>query len=54
MLKHNWIVSYDNVQEVRTLYSAWPSRSYSIQYSAHTAGEGSEIMFFKKTLTIPK
>lgn len=53
-LKHNWIVSYDNVPEIRGLYQKWPSKAYSIQYSAHTSGAGSEIMFFKDTLRIPE
>jgi DNA adenine methylase len=52
-LKHNWMVSYDNVPEIRALYHNCHNRSYSIHYSAHSSGEGSEIMFFCDNLSIP-
>lgn len=51
--KH-WMVSYDNAQEVRTLYSNFRSIIYSLSYSAQDRYKGSEIMFFSDTLAIPK
>lgn len=52
-LNRNWIVSYDNVPEIRQLYKTHASRDYSIQYSASKPSKGSEIMYFNKSLLIP-
>lgn len=50
--KH-WIVSYDNVREVRALYSRFSRISYRLGYSAREIREGSEVMFFGPGLKIP-
>jgi DNA adenine methylase len=49
----NWIVSYDNVSQIRALYGAYRSLSYSLRYSASTAKAGEESMFFSDSLNIP-
>ncbi|MGY8681530.1 DNA adenine methylase [Bradyrhizobium sp. UFLA05-153] len=51
--KH-WIVSYDNVPTVRTLYSSYQQLVYRIGYSARDSREGMEIMFFSDSLKVPK
>ena len=51
---HRWIVSYDNVEEIRALYSDFTSLTYSIQYSAADHTEGSEIIVFSPKLAIPE
>jgi len=51
--KH-WIVSYDNVPQIQDLYSWSRGIVYDLNYSAHTAGIGSEAMFFSADLSIPE
>lgn len=53
VLKHPWIVSYDNVPEIRALYESFRSRAFGLHYSAQARYEGSEIMFFAPGLKIP-
>lgn len=52
-LRSSWIVSYDEVPEIRTLYKHFPHLSYGLQYSAQERYRGKEIMFFSKDLNIP-
>jgi DNA adenine methylase len=49
----NWIVSYDNVATIRSLYKAYQQIVYRIGYSARESRQGSEAMFFSETLTMP-
>ncbi|MBO6526000.1 DNA adenine methylase [Erythrobacter sp.] len=49
----NWIVSYDNVQAIKSLYGNSRSFEYNIHYSARSASVGSEIIFFDRKLRIP-
>ena len=51
--KQKWIVSYDNVPAIRALYKTAPHIVYSIGYSARSATQGSEAMFFSDTLKVP-
>lgn len=47
--KH-WIVSYDNVKEVRKLYTPHRCKTYSLNYSVKEHYQGSEVMFFSPSL----
>ncbi len=47
--KH-WIVSYDNVKEVRQLYKPHRYQTYSLNYSVKEHYQGSEVMFFSAGL----
>lgn len=51
---HRWIVSYDDVQPIRELYSQFKHRTYSIGYSARSVRRGAEVMFFCDSLSIPE
>lgn len=51
--KQKWIVSYDNAPAIRELYRGCPHLVYDIGYSARSARQGSEVMFFGKGLRIP-
>lgn len=42
----HWIVSYDNVQEIKDLYTGYDSKEYSFKHTAHRAKIGREILFF--------
>lgn len=52
MNNKKWIVSYDNAEEIRQLYSSMRCGEYTIGYSARSAGTGSEVMFFSNNLQI--
>lgn len=46
-----WVVSYDNVPQIRDLYASRPHLTYGINYSAADRYEGQEIMFFGPLIT---
>lgn len=52
-LKTPWIVSYDNVPEIRKLYKNIRSRRIQLLHTARTAKTGNEILFFAPALQIP-
>lgn len=51
--RQKWVVSYDNVDAIRELYSGSNSIVYGLGYSAREVSVGSEVMFFSKGLQIP-
>ncbi len=53
-LKRPWLVSYDNVPELRKCYSARRSFFYSVQYNAAQAYVGTEIFFVSDNLKLPE
>ena len=53
VIRQKWIVSYDNVQPIRDLYPASRYVTYDIGYSARSASQGSEVMFFCDGLKVP-
>jgi DNA adenine methylase len=52
--KHKWIVTYDNVQPIKKLYSPYRQVKYSLNYSAAQASTGKEVMIFSDNLYITK
>ena len=48
-----WMVSYDNVEPIQQLYSGFRRSIYGIGYSARSAKQGSEVMFFSNQMDIP-
>ena len=48
-----WIVSYDDVSPIHSLYADSPWVQYSINYSARIASRGREVMFFNSCLKVP-
>jgi DNA adenine methylase len=48
-----WIVSYDNILEIRKLYANCPYKKYSFKHTAYTARMGNEILFFSKNIIQP-
>lgn len=49
----NWIVSYDNVPEIRDLYSSYEKKEYSFKHTAYEIRQGKEILFFSPNLNQP-
>lgn len=52
--RQRWIVSYDNVPAIRSLYKGTRCVAYNIGYSARSASQGSEVMFFSHGLKVPR
>jgi chromosome segregation ATPase len=49
-----WIVSYDNVPEIRELYSDCKNKEFEFKHTAYEIRVGKEIMFFSKNIKQPK
>jgi DNA adenine methylase len=50
----NWVVSYDNVPEIKNYYGSYRRRLFHLNYSINHRYLGSEVMVFSPTLTIPR
>lgn len=48
----HWIVSYDNVEEIRDMYSGLRNTQYYLPYTAGEKKKGKEILFFSPALSI--
>lgn len=48
-----WIVSYDNVPQIKSLYKECSKKEYSFKHTAYKSIEGKEILFFSPTLKQP-
>jgi len=48
-----WIVSYDNVHQIKELYKGHNPLEFSYFYTAHDTKLGNEILFFSNNLKIP-
>ncbi|MBM7869278.1 DNA adenine methylase [Clostridium pascui] len=49
---HSWIVTYDNVEEIKNMYKEFKNETYGINYSAQRKYKGSEVIVYSKTLAI--
>ena len=52
-LKVPWVVSYDDVHEIRLLYQGVKSRRYELLHTARALRPGKEVLFFSPKLRIP-
>jgi DNA adenine methylase len=52
-IEHNWILSYDGVQEILSLYENKRHFLYNLQYSASRVYKGQEIFVFCDKLKLP-
>lgn len=52
--KAKWVVSYDDVPEIRSAYSAFSPITYSLNYSAGPKTTGSEVIYVSDSLSVPK
>ena len=50
--KSSWMVSYDNVDEICSMYQMSQGLSYSLNYSAQKRYVGSEVMFFSRAMKV--
>lgn len=49
----HWIVSYDNVEDIKNLYNNFRKKEYSFKHTAFESREGKEILFFSPELILP-
>lgn len=49
-----WIVSYDNVPEIRNLYSDCDKKEFTFNHTAYEIRKGKEILFFSKNILKPQ
>jgi DNA adenine methylase len=49
-----WIVSYDDVREIRRLYGGVKSRNLQLLHTARSLRNGKEVLFFSQGLRIPR
>jgi len=49
-----WIVSYDNVPQIKKLYLDNKKKEFSFKHTAYEIREGKEILFFSKNIVEPK
>lgn len=52
--KLNWVVSYDDVPEIRKLYRSFDPIRYALNYSAGEKTIGSEVIFVSDALAPPR
>ena len=53
-LKHRkWIVTYDNVNEIKAMYAKSAGVEFELQYTLQTKRSGSEVLFFAKNTKRP-
>ena len=48
-----WIVSYDNVPEIRMIYKSYQRRKFPIAYTARDVRYQEEVLFFSNGMVIP-
>jgi DNA adenine methylase len=49
-----WVMSYDNVPEIRDLYAGFRQVPFDLSYSARTRRIGSELLIARKDLVFPR
>ena len=49
-----WIVSYDNMSEIKNMYSGYRKIEYSLLHTARTNKIGKEVLFFSNNLVVPE
>ncbi len=51
---HNWIISYDNVEEIRQIYDNYRMSTFDLKYSLQAKRFGSELLVFSDTIDLPQ
>ncbi|MDR1153555.1 MAG: DNA adenine methylase [Bacteroidales bacterium] len=50
--KIKWILSYDNINDIKKIYSHFLHKEYSFKHTAYKARVGNEILFFSENLIL--
>ena len=49
-----WVVSYDNVEEIKLMYSSFRMAEYSLNYTAQDKKKGSEVIIYNHDIITPE
>ena len=49
-----WLVSYDNVPQIHSIYDEFRKTVYALNYSAAKPSEGAEVLIFHNRLQVPQ
>lgn len=49
----DWVITYDDVPQLREIYAEYPQRSYTLNYSAANKGKGAELIVFSSPDLLP-
>lgn len=52
--RFKWVVSYDNVPEIRLMYKGMTRRSFDLTYTARERAVGREILIHRPDLDVPR
>ena len=52
--RRKWIVTYDNVNEIKNMYTKTDKIEFELQYTLQEKKSASEVMFFSKSIKRPK
>ncbi len=52
--RQKWIVTYDNVQQIKKLYTNFRQAKYTLNYSAAEPSKGEEVMIFSDNIYMTK
>ena len=53
-LKQRWVVSYDDVDQIRQMYTGFEQEGFGIDYTARNYARGKEVMIFSPDLVRPQ
>ncbi|OPB31551.1 DNA adenine methylase [Bartonella sp. AR 15-3] len=53
-VKAPWLITYDNVEEIKFLYKQYTSIEFSLQYSLQKKRQATELMIFSPKIKIPQ
>ncbi len=54
MKRRKWIVTYDNVNEIKSMYSSVEKIEFELKYTLQEKKSASEVMFFSKCIQRPE
>lgn len=52
--KFKWVLSYDNVEPIRNLYSNYDLYEFDLKYTANIKKSGAELLTYSKDLILPE
>ena len=53
-IKTPWIVSYDNCNEIKSIYQNYRQDEYFLSYCAYNKTKGSEVIIYGNNILIPE
>ncbi|MDN5324131.1 MAG: adenine methylase [Clostridia bacterium] len=50
-IAHPWVITYDNTDEIKTMYKNFTQAEFNLNYSAQNKYQGKEVMVYSEILT---